>query len=436
MSNSILAARIATHLDVLCHQITNRGTGSPGNLEAAEYVRGVLTGAGMAVECPEFPCMDWEEGGVTLRAQDTTFPARPCPFSLPFDGQAVLDEASDLAALKSKPLAGRIVLIHGALAAEPLMPKGFVFYNPDHHRAMIRVLEEKQPAAIIAATGKHPFMAGALYPFPLFEDGDFDLPAVYLKDTDGRRLLEHVGRTVRMSIASKRIPSRGQNVVAIKQGSRPDRIVLTAHIDTKKATPGALDNASGVSVLLAMAELLRNRKPPLSVEIAILNGEDYYAVPGQMLYMRSQGDRWKEMRLAVNVDGVGYRGGKTAYSFYECPEALRGECERVLARYSTFTPGPPWVQGDHSMFIQQGVPAMALTSDNAEYLTSEVIHTAWGPRRTGRSRSPGRSRRGPRGVCRRNHGYRLTHARRVSSAREIAILSETTVLPVDSLRFM
>lgn len=377
MGNSILAARIATHLDVLCHRISNRSTGSPGNLEATEYARSVLANAGMAVECPEFPCMDWEEGGVTLNAQGTTFSARPSPFSMPFDGEGVLEEASNLAELTAKTLAGKIVLVHGPLAAEPLMPKGFVFYNPDHHRAMIRVLEEKKPAAIIAATGKHPLMAGALYPFPLFEDGDFNLPAVYMKDTEGQRLLDSVGRVVRLSIASRRIPSRGQNVIALKQGSKLERIVLTAHIDTKKGTPGALDNASGVSVLLMTAELLRDHQLPLSVEIAILNGEDYYAVPGQMLYMRSQGDRWKDVRLAMNVDGVGYRGGKTAYSFYECPERLRGECERVFARCPRFAPGPPWVQGDHSMFIQQGVPAMACTSENAEYLAGEIIHTAW-----------------------------------------------------------
>lgn len=377
MGSSILAARIATHLDVLCHQIANRSTGSPGNLEATDYVRGVLTGAGMAVECPEFSCMDWEEGNVTLNAQGASFTARPCPFSMPFDGEAELEEASNLAELTGKTLAGKIVLIHGPLAAEPLMPKSFVFYNPDHHRATIRVLEELKPVAIIAATGKHPFMAGALYPFPLFEDGDFDLPAVYMKDTDGQRLLDSVGRVVRLSIVSNRIPSRGQNVIALKQGLRPERIVFTAHIDTKKGTPGALDNASGVAVLLATAELLRDRQLPLSVEIAILNGEDYYAVPGQMLYMRSQGDRWKDVRLAMNVDGVGYRGGKAAYSFYECPESLRRPCERVFARCPGFAPGPPWVQGDHSMFVQQGVPAMALTSDNAEYLAGEIIHTAW-----------------------------------------------------------
>ena len=75
------------------------------------------------------------------------------------------------------------------------------------------------------------------------------------------------------------------------------------------------------------------------------------------------------------MDGVGYRGGKTAYSFYECAQPLEAACGEVLARYAAFTPGQPWVQGDHSMFVMNGVPAVALTSDNVDYLMKEIIHT-------------------------------------------------------------
>ena len=152
-------------------------------------------------------------------------------------------------------------------------------------------------------------------------------------------------------------------------------MVLTAHIDTKKGTPGALDNASGVAVLLAVGEKLRDYSGGFSVELAFLNGEDHYAVPGQMLYLASQEERWGEIRLATNLDGVGYREGKTAYSFYECPEELEVACANALAQHEALTPGDAWVQGDHSMFAMNGVPAMALTSDKLGYLTQEIVHT-------------------------------------------------------------
>lgn len=49
-------------------------------------------------------------------------------------------------------------------------------------------------AAVIAATGRNPDLAGYLYPFPLFD--------AYMKDVDGARLLRYTGQTVRMRIAT------------------------------------------------------------------------------------------------------------------------------------------------------------------------------------------------------------------------------------------
>ena len=285
MEKESLAERIGEHLDMLCTQTDNRCTGSRGNLQATAYVRDTLAALGLTVECPQFPCLDWQVGEARLRVAETDIAVNVSPFSMPFDGEAPLEEVSDLSSLKSKALAGRIVLIHGELAADPLMPKDFVFYNPEEHQTIIRTLEEKRPAAVVAATGKHPAMAGAPYPFPLFEDGDFEIPAVYVKDTVGQGLLPHVGQRVHLTCDSRRTASKAYNVIATKPGSEPGRVVLTAHIDAKRGTPGALDNASGVAVLLAIGEKLRACTGPRTIELAFLNGEDYYSVPGQMLYL-------------------------------------------------------------------------------------------------------------------------------------------------------
>ena len=379
MRRATLARRITAHLDTLCNRIGNRSTGSPGNRQATAYVRDMLASYGLKVAYPRFRCIDWKGGAVQLCAGERAFAAYAGPYALPFDGRAPLAEASTLAVLRRKTLDGRILLLHGELAAEPLIPKGFVFYNPAEHQKLIRVLEEKQPAAILAATGKRPELVGALYPFPVFEDGDFDIPNAYMKDTDGAKLLAYVGRPVRLAFSARRIPATGHNVIATRRGSGRGRIVLTAHVDARKGTPGALDNASGVATLLAVGELLGarggDRADQPTVEIAILNGEDYYAVPGQMHYLKADAGRWGAMRLAINLDDVGYRVGKTAYSFYRCSESLQRACSNVLAAYPGLTPGPPWVQGDHSMFVQQGVPALAFTAQKQTYLMRRVIHT-------------------------------------------------------------
>jgi len=55
------------------------------------------------------------------------------------------------------------------------MPK-ISLLQSDEHQHIIHLLETKAPRAIIAATTRDPQMVGAMYPFPLFEDGDLIFP--------------------------------------------------------------------------------------------------------------------------------------------------------------------------------------------------------------------------------------------------------------------
>ena len=218
-------------------------------------------------------------------------------------------------------------------------------------------------------------MAGGLHPFPMFEDGDFDIPSVYLTEEEGQRLARHIGEDVLLKFESRRIPSRGCNVIARKGVAQSPRAVFCAHIDAKKGTPGALDNAAGVAVLLALAETLRDYSGRLGLEIVALNGEDYYAAPGQLQYASSNAGKLGEVLLGVNVDGAGYREGKTAYSLYGCPDETADAVRRNLSHECGFVEGEPWFQGDHMLFVMCERPTVAITSEKAMGLMASIIHT-------------------------------------------------------------
>ena len=47
----------------------------------------------------------------------------------------------------------------------------------------------------------------------------------------------------------------------------------------------------------------------------------------------------------------------------------------AFSKYNRIKEGPQWYQGDHSIFIQNNRPAVALTSDNLGELLSEIVHT-------------------------------------------------------------
>lgn len=67
-----------------------------------------------------------------------------------------------------------------------------------------------------------------------------------------------------------------------------------AHIDSKQETPGAIDKASGTTILLLLAEMLAGYNGQMVVELAAVNGEDYYSNPGEMLYLKENQGRFDE----------------------------------------------------------------------------------------------------------------------------------------------
>ncbi|RPI00330.1 MAG: M28 family peptidase [Calditrichaeota bacterium] len=378
MDKDKLYQKCVSYLKMLCEEIPERSVGSRGNRRATRFFENELSSLGWQTEMTELEVMDWESGGATLRVADQSFKVLASPYSLGCSVQAPLISVSSLGELERQEITGKILLLHGELAKEQLMPKNFVFYNPEEHQQVIALLEQKQPAAIISATGRNAALAGGVYPFPLIEDGDFDIPSVYTTEEEGRNLLSCIGKSAFLESRSTRIPAKAYNIIARKRKDRRQRIVVTAHIDAKKGTPGAIDNATGVAILLLLAELLAEYNGDRIVEIVAFNGEDYYAVPGQMDYIRKNQEHFENIMLNINIDGAGYKEGKTAFSFFDIPQAMKATCDDLLAKFDGITEGIQWPQGDHSIFVQHGCPAMAVSSQwFLEHMDSqEITHTA------------------------------------------------------------
>ncbi len=367
----------ASYLDKLCNVIKERPVGSAGNREAAGFIEQELAQLSWETETPEFEAIDWQDEGAVLSAGNETFHVSASPYSTGFSGEAELVSVTNAVELSKADAAGKILFLHGAIAAEQLMPKNFVFFNPDEHKEIIALLEQSGARAIICATGRNAALAGGLYPFPLIEDGDFDIPSVYMTEEEGKKLLPYSGKKVILKSASRRIKAKGCNVIGRKGDITADKIVVTAHMDAKIGTPGALDNATGVIVLLLLARLLEDYSGGFQIELVALNGEDYYSVPGQMNYIAANQDRFNQIMLNINIDGAGYKDGPSALSFYGLPPLLEKKAREVLASSKGVVEGRQWPQGDHGIFIQYGRPAIAATSQwFADNIDSQTItHT-------------------------------------------------------------
>lgn len=88
-----------------------------------------------------------------------------------------------------------------------------------------------------------------------------------------------------------------KNIIARFRPGMKERILLCAHWDSRPradqekdelkkslAIPGANDGASGVAVLLHIAEMLHQRKPDIGVDLVFLDGEDYGNEQDETMY--------------------------------------------------------------------------------------------------------------------------------------------------------
>lgn len=375
MERDDYARKAMEYVEALCSIPGGRSAGSPGNREATEIFLRAIGPYGFDVEATPFDCLDFAQGGATLECGGKSPRVRPSPYSPGCDAEGKLAVASTAKELEKSLCRGKILLLRGEICAEHLMPRNYPFYRPEGHQKVYALLEAKEPRAIVTASRKNPQLMGAMYPCPLIEDGDFDIPSAYCTVRVGERIAGMAGEDARLTIRSERIPSAARNVIARKGPARGKKAVVCAHIDARPGMPGALDNASGVAALLILAEMLADYGGRAAVELAAISGEEHYSACGELDYLKRHGHEMGRTTLAVNVDGMGYAKGRTAFSLYGCPAPLARTIRGEMKAWGGLAEGEQWIAGDHMVFAQSGVPAMALTSEHAAELTSRTYHT-------------------------------------------------------------
>ncbi len=360
-----------TLLLTICDSIGARPVGSRENRDATELFSAWLEECGFETSHQVFDCFDWTDHGTILEAGGEVFEVYTGPWSAKVDFQGRLVVASSLDELENVDARDAVLLIRDELATEQLIPKNFPFYNPVEQRRTLSLLENSGASAILAATGYNMEVNGA-YPFPVIEDGDFTIPNAYMTDLEGLRLVEMCEDGVSLRISSSSVPSRSCNVVGRKGDG--DRILLMAHIDSRSEGSGAIDNAAGVVALMLVAEMLQDSGHGLTVEIVAVNGEDHYANPGEVLLLRENEGRLGDILLGINIDGAGYRHGDTAFSLYGVDDSHSVMAREEMVAHGIIE-GDQWRQGDHSLLVQNEVPALAITS--AELI--EIMSIAHSP---------------------------------------------------------
>jgi aminopeptidase YwaD len=92
--------------------------------------------------------------------------------------------------------------------------------------------------------------------------------------------------------------------------------------------------------------------------------------------MENQG-KFDTVLLNINIDGAGYKGSKSAFSFFGLPDIIKRAVSEIMAEHPDIIESVQWPQGDHSIFVENGRPAIAVSSQwFVENINSQdVTHT-------------------------------------------------------------
>lgn len=354
--------------------VKERPVGSDANQSVLKLIEEEASQRGCEVSLLPFSCTYWIKGRSYMEVGGVSQEIYPSPFTKPYNGVGELAVIHTLKELAAAECSGKVLLLYGDISKEPLMPKDFPFYYPEEHRQIIDLLEEKKPLAVIAATGKHPICG--LDPFPMFEDGNFSVPSAYISRSVADKLLER-SRNVKLHIVSEIKASESGQIIGLKKAKHDalGKIVLCAHMDSKYGTSGAIDNASGVAVLMEVMEKLKDWTGKYDLEFVPFNSEEYYEVSGELAYGSYMQASAVPVRLAVNIDGACHKASQTAVSCYNFDDMLYKRLAEKMEENENVVEGMPWYAGDHAMFAYEGIPCMAVTSSNLEGEVMDLTHT-------------------------------------------------------------
>ena len=261
----------------------------------------------------------------------------------PYSGRLLVIQEDDQ--LLPEEFAGRIVLI-------PHRPDGFDF------TATVNTAIKMGVAALLVEYGEPEWFYKTVYA------RNWSIPVFRLRKSLAQELSRMNDALVELEWPVSNDHLSCQNVLGLLRGASENfTLALTAHYDHigddpgGVRFPGALDNASGVATILAVARKLTPETLPFNVLVAFLTGEESGLWGAKHLLANQP----VPISAVINLDGVGSEPSLSAMRLGHSKQGdwLAGMAANILEQRGVTS---QWITGtdDSSAFIKAGIPTVGL----------------------------------------------------------------------------
>jgi aminopeptidase YwaD len=329
-----------------------RFAGTDGEARALEFLVSELRGAGVEVATEEFTHLAYEPETASLTVDPTPSASLPCA-GLQATASGVVEAEAVYVGEGSEdpgPIDGRIVVFRSGVpttVAPGLAARGaagLIALSPAPDGLITHLVASFQP------------LAG-----PSYEERVLPVPGVIVEAAAGERLLARLSRgatTVRIEHRASYMERTSVNLVVEIPGTEAEapKVVVGAHYDSQRESPGAADNATGLAALLAMARAWSGSRPRRTIALVAFGVEETGSY-GAADYVARHAEEGIE--AMVNLDALGppldatrtiVADPRIAGLAADCARATGWEVEQELN-------AADFPFADHAPFIAAGIPA-------------------------------------------------------------------------------
>ncbi|MHC4660863.1 MAG: M28 family metallopeptidase [Planctomycetota bacterium] len=337
-----------------------RISGSPKERKAARLIASEARKLGLRPKLEKFNVDTFSLGSAgieVLSPYRKKYKAWPLGYSVstPPKGMAAplvyLDIPSEA---KIKLQKGNIVLTEGAVGA-----KTYKVIKSSGVKALVR----------ICPAGKEIYNKFA-YEVPR-KFGRF--AGVSIRYEDGLDLLKRGAKKIRLKSKTANRKSTSNNVVAeIKGTGNPEEVIIVGgHYDSVPWSSGAMDNAAGSALMMALAAHFV--KSPLSRTLRFVwFGCEEFGLVGSFEYVKKHAKQFRNVRFMLNLDVGGNLVGRMGV-YSTGTEALATYVKimgREFGAFSSVVEGA--VPSDATPFAEKGIQALSLTRSGSP---GSLMHT-------------------------------------------------------------
>lgn len=283
--NLLSSSELFRHVEYLAG-LGHRLSGTENDNLARQYIVEHFKAAGLQVKIEPFDFTAYRAARAVLR------------ISQPFSAEIAVSRIHFDPYGFSNFLKGRCVFLPKDQATESEL------------EAYARKLEEEVDFVVIVTDEPRGFAPHHVtHRFGIFEH---TLQAVAAVSSVPEQIQHNMGKIVadvELVIEGKMETQRTANIVGILPGVNSTKeIIVCAHHDSHSC-PGAGDNASGVSVLIEIANIFSKEQPlPRTIRFVAFGAEEWGNI-GSRVYVRKHAQELQRTLAVLNLDSVGGEGG-------------------------------------------------------------------------------------------------------------------------------